>query len=572
MFLLPCTGRKPSLGCFALSGAVGMTYQLVWTRALILVIGSSTYAFTAILVTFLAGIALGSYLFPIFKNGEKHAFFAWIQAGIALSALAMAVFFEKLPGIFLGMISGSSTGPMARRDGPARCCLRIVVLIPTTLMGMTFPCVTGILAQGLGRLGADVGRFYAFNTVGAIAGTIITGFILIPLLGSLRSLSLGIGANLLAACVVMGIAFPQWRKRLAVGFTVTVILLTLLPAWSTKVMHSGVAVYPQTYLELEGKDVIEGRFKDMEIPFSKEGISTTVALVVDGEGNRALLVNGKTDASSAPEDLRTMSMTAFVPMVLHPDPRRVAIIGLGSGVTAGVASLFRSTEAIDVVELEPAVAQAARYFERENFGVLDDARLKLVFEDGRSFVQGAAETYDILISQPSNPWISGVSSLFTKEFMEEARERLAPGGAFCLWVQGYSIAPADLKMVLRTFQVVYPDATLWQGSLFDYILVGWKGPPSRVTTDDILTRLAPNPGLGNVSGLEGKLAPDGLMDSFLLGPDGIEAYAGEGVINTDDRDILGFSAPRSLYRSSGLKIDEGIWRARTANYPPFVLP
>jgi spermidine synthase len=445
-----------------------------------------------------------------------------------------------------------------------------VILLPTILMGMTFPCVTGILTRGLGRLGGSVGRYYAYNTMGAIGGSVLAGFFLIPHFGSQRTLSLGIGANILIAAIVLSMVRRERTRIFAAGFAVVAVALWFLPSWSAKVMHSGVSIYGQKFVGQGERSDLSSRFEGMEIPFSKEGISTTVAVAKDAHGNRALIVNGKTDASSTSFDLETMVKTAFIPMILHPAPERVAVIGLGSGVTVGVAGLFDGVSTIEVVELEPAVIEAARYFEGENFSILDDPRAAFHIDDGRSFVQGTGESYDIIISEPSNPWISGVSSLFTREFMVEAKNRLAPGGIFCMWIQGYRISPADMKMILRTFAAVYPDATLWQGSVFDYILIGWKDGPVQAGMVTIQDRVDRNPDLARARALYEDLTPDGLIDSFRLGPREIVEYSGPGPLNTDDLDILEFSAPRSLYRSDSIKVEEGIWKARYGVFPPFI--
>jgi hypothetical protein len=268
--------------------------------------------------------------------------------------------------------------------------------------------------------------------------------------------------------------------------------------------------------------------------------------------------------------MTTQVRLALVPMVLRPGARRVAVIGLGTGVTAGTAGLFGSTRSIDIVELEPAVVEAARYFGAENNGILSDPRARVHFDDGRSFFDSRRAAYDVIVSEPSNPWISGVSNLYTLEFFRSIRESLAEGGVFGLWVQGYTISRESYALILRTFLDVFPDATLWRLHESDTLLLGRKGGDPLIASAAIRTSLMDSPKVVAAFGERGELPLDPLFTSFLLGPREIRRFAGPGARNTDDRNILEFSAPRSLYRHEWRGILDEIVQVKASVLPPFL--
>jgi spermidine synthase len=565
-FPAPALPEKFLLWSLAVSGAVGMMYQIVWVRALVLVIGSSTYAFSAILVTFLLGIALGGIFFGRLRSPVGYRFFAGLQFGIAVSALLLIPLFDLLPGVFLHLFKGFENSFLYIHFIQFLV-VTTVVLVPTILMGMNFPCLTGLLTREVRNFGGDLGRYYACNTVGAIAGTLLAGFLFIPFVGSQKTLVLGIGMNIAVGFAVLACAYPARKKAVALLSMAVLLPALFFPSWDRRAMASGVFYIgkgPETLEELLSERI-------QEILYFKEGISSTIAVGRFHTGVVALLVNGKVDASNHVDDMEAQANLANIPLLLHPDPKMVTIIGLGIGVTAGTASLYTQPVQIDVIELEPAVADASRHFIEENHRVLEDPRVRLHFDDGRSFLAAAEETYDVIISEPSNPWMAGVANLFTREFFANVREGLSPGGIFCQWLQGYSIAPEELKLVARTFLTVFPSATLWQAAEGDFLLLGRKGKSRRTDSESVLGRLRKNPRLEDAFRHHGSHSPVvGTFANFLLGPEELRAYAGTGPLNTDDRPYLEFSAPRSLYsRNAYAENRREILGFKTSSFPPF---
>ncbi len=231
-----------------------------------------------------------------------------------------------------------------------------------------------------------------------------------------------------------------------------------------------------------------------QILYHKEGIAATVTVRKQGS-ELFLQANGKTEASTGP-DMRTQKLLAHVPMMLHPDPKSVIVIGLASGVTVGSAATY-PVERIDCVEIAPAMVEVARtFFADANGHVLDDPRVSVILEDGRNHIAFTDRTYDVIISEPPNPWISGVSNLFTREFFELSKARTNPGGVVGVWFQAYNMSPDEFRMIARTFADVFEHASLWElDPSVDYMFVGTVGGAPTAEYATAAARLA-DPAIG----------------------------------------------------------------------------
>lgn len=552
----------------ALSGAVSMVYEIAWTRALALVIGSSTYAFSAMLVAFLVGIAGGaaaySYIWGTRRAGP--ATFAALQAGIGLSVVLVMLAFERLPEIFLqALLRSQSPGFVQVVQAVVS---GLALLGPALLIGATFPCAVAVCASTAARAASDTGRLYAGNTLGAIAGTVLTGFVLVPTIGVHASIKTGIVANLAVAALLFALPFravPVRRWGIAVAALVVAALVPLLPRWNLEVMSSGVAIYAMEYIpDALGGTVAPWRAQ-REIIYYRDGPSATVAVAKTGE-RISLMVNGKVDASSDLADMPTQFMLGHLPLLLHPDPREVLVIGLGSGITTGTVSRH-PVRRLDIVEIEPAVVEASSFFTRQNDDVLRDPRTRLVVADGRNFLLTTPSRYDVITSAPSNPWIGGVASLFSREFFGLASQRLRPGGLMVQWIQGYGLAPDDLAMVVATFRSVFPATSVWQVAQGDYLLVG-RADPAPIDVASLKARW------GAVRGIRDDLQKIGIVDwpgvlgVFLLGEADVTRLSAGRKLNTDDWLGLEFSAPRGLLRDTVAVNYRLFQQARTSSLPP----
>jgi spermidine synthase len=261
-----------------------------------------------------------------------------------------------------------------------------------------------------------------------------------------------------------------------------------------------------------------------------------------------LLVNGKPDASTG-SDMSTQLISAHAPMMMHPDPKRVLTIGLASGITVGSIARY-SVEAIDCAEISPAMTRAARYFDDHNHRVLDDPRLTMFVADGRNHVALTDRTYDVITSEPSNPWMAGVADLFTKEFYLHCRERLNDGGVMCSFLESYSLDGSSFRSILRTFHEVFPNMLLWQTNQPDFLMIGSKGP-IRIDADAVAARLA-NPSVAaDLSRINIGRVED-LFGHVLLDGDAVAAFTAGAPIHTDDSASVEYRSPRTFYTNKDL--------------------
>ena len=559
------------LAGIGLSGAASMVYEVAWTRALSLVVGSSTYAFSAMLTTFLVGLALGSFLFARIwgKRPPDAALFGWLELAVGLSALALVPTFERMPDLVLMIfkrLSPSPTGALLTQFGISFG----LMIVPTMLIGATFPCAVQICARGLPRVGRDIGKVYSVNTVGTIVGTLLAGFLLVPWLGAQASMTAAAGINVAVGAAALAASTPTRRfGRLAAALPLVLLFIAgavLVPRWNRQLMVGGVSIYVQRFTSEADP---AARFRDdaasRQLLYYREGINSTVA-VERSERTTSLKVGGKVDASNG-ADMTTQLMLGHLPILLHPRPERVLAIGLGSGVTVGALTRHPVVREIDVVELEPAVVEASDFFAEENRNALRDPRVRLVIGDARNFVLANTSQYDIVTSEPSNPWMAGVANLFSREFYQLVRRRLADDGIMVQWVHGYSLFPRELKMIVNTFRQVFPHSTLWRTMLGDYLLVGGATP---LTVDYRLLeeRIAAAPAIReDMALLRLDAAPD-LLTFFLLDEGDLARFALGASENTDDKPLLEFAAPMALYADTTDANSQLLTQVRTSEFPP----
>jgi len=553
----------------ALSGAASMVYEIAWTRALILVIGSSTYAFSAMLTTFLFGLALGSFLFARLQGKTKIGLtsFGFLEVAIGFSTLLLLPTFSLMPDMVLKILSFTSSSYNIALLSQFFISF-LVMIIPTTLIGATFPCLVQACTASLARLGRDIGRVYAANTLGTICGSFIAGFFLIPHVGIQSSLITAASTNVLAGAGIIMVSSWQslgWRRFLAYAFLPLLAVFTYFqPAWDRGIMVSGVSVYGQKFLHPSSQG-LHAETKSRKLLFYQEGINSTIA--VEQTANlTSLKVDGKVDASNG-ADMLTQLMLGHLPIFLHPDPKTVLVIGLGSGVTAGAISQHPAVKEIDIVELEPAVIQASSFFTRENRDVLRDPRVRVNISDARNFILASRKRYDVISSEPSNPWMAGVANLFSLEFYQICREHLAEGGIMVQWVHGYSLFPRELKMIVNTFRKVFPHTTIWRTLKGDYLLLGTQ---KEITIDYNLlrTRYESSQTVQEDFTIFGWQSPLALLTLFLLDEEDTTRYAAGALENTDDLPLLEFSAPLALYAQT-TDLNHSVLRAeRTHDLPP----
>jgi spermidine synthase len=535
------------LVCFALVGATAMSYEIGWTRLLSTQLGSSTYAFTLMLGTFLAGIVLGSALFELWsrKHATTSKTFALTQTLTALAALAFLIFFTHLIEVLPPILR--ATHESFRGLVLAQFVTSALAMLPTSVVfGFNFPAAMLLIAgpqssTGPGA-GSAVGRAYAWNTLGAIIGAVAAGFWLLPQLGSFQLIAATAGVNLALAAALSLAAERHPRRFIALALNLFLLIAAGLVGFSNYFYDPAVASFNTVmYWNLYDRPLSPRENAHLvDVVYFKDGLNSTIS-VAKTDDYISLRTNGKVDASN--HDAVTQLLVGHLGALAHL-PRRVLLIGFGSGMTASALVEYPEMERLDIVEIEPAVLAAAPLLTQLNRNVLQDPRVHVTLDDARNFLFTTRDRYDLIISEPSNPWIAGVATLFTSEFYRAVQARLAPGGVFVQWVQAYSLYPEDLKMLIATFLGEFRGATLWHGDAPDLILMAPTPPAGEILrrARELYIRSSLQEDFRQL-GME-KAA--GLFGFYLLDDAGLRKFSSGARSNTDDLTLLEYHAPRSL--------------------------
>jgi spermidine synthase len=536
-----------------LSGLAALMYEVLWTRLLITLIGSSTYAFSLVLVAFITGITAGSFLVGQrwSLKAERVRLLILCQLGIAAGTMLALPLFERLPFLLWKLtlylpLTDQNFGLFLAVE---YCCCVLLMLVPTVLMGMSLPLVVGIVTDvSGGRIGRSVGIVFSVNTLGTVVGAVLAGAVLIPAIGIQQSFSVGIGVNVVAAMVMIAVAM-RWRT----GWRVVAVVALMVGA-----TFYGVAVPPLDqdilasgiYRKL--KETPPGTYQDFlrslrrrAVVFSSEGAHANVAVMeyLDGSNLRVLTINGKPDASNG-QDMPTQMLLGHLPMMLHPNPRSVFVIGLGSGATVG-AVLTHSVDSVRCLEIAPEVVDASRYFSDINGNCLDETRLHMTIDDAHTFLRLVPAAYDVIISEPSNPWIAGIGNLFSQEYFAVCRSRLAGGGVMAQWLQTYETDDRIVQLVLNTFQSVFPYTQVWMPTSGDLILLG-SDRSLDALPDSLNERFSIPAVRASLRGISIH-SIFALLTTQVLTSEATYAVTNGEPINTENNPALEFQAPRTLH-------------------------
>jgi spermidine synthase len=529
---------------FGVSGFCALVYQLTWNRILSLLLGSSVYAFSLILSIFILGLALGTVFFArmVTRMQDLVKVFGLLQIGIGISALVALPFFGEIPFVNRWVYQNWDIDFSAVQLSNLLIIFSLL-FFPTFFMGGQFPVVVKLLTRNLSNLGSDVGRVYASNTVGTIVGSFVGGFFMIPILGIQNSILTAVFINILLSVGLLSLTknLPTWMKF----YGLPLILLACLfggysmSAWDKAVISSG------SFMPYRIKDLKEAEAKTNRILFYKEGTHTTVTTELAVSGNIFLRVNGKTDASLA-LDMRTQLLSGYLPMFFQSNPESVLVIGQGSGITLGAVEQFPAVKEIDLVEISPTVIEGSQFFGPFNHQALDDDRLTTILEDGRNHVALSDKKYDVIISEPSNPWISGVGALFTVDFFHLLKDRLSEKGVACIWVHT-NMSPDSFKSITRSFSTVFPHVTMWESIVGDdYLLIG-SAEEYGLPYENV-GNLLKQDSIGQDLKRIGIHSVRDLFSLMIMSRDQILRFSGEAPIHTDDNSLLEFNAPKYIYK------------------------
>ena len=529
-----------------LSGAAALIYEVVWTRSLALVMGSTTYALSTMLAAFMTGLTVGGYLGGLWADRTKNPSFAFglIEAGIAIFGLITLIFIKSLSPLYAWVfytfhLSFSSFSL-------AQFILSfILMLIPTTLMGATFPLVLKARARNLGEIGRETGDVYSINNLGAILGSVAAGFILIPAFGVTTTNIVAASINLVVALIILTISSSQSNKVWSIVLMWGIFLISL---FLTIYVH--VPPYIYNYYKASrypSYTVFREANKWEKLIFEKEGVQGMIQVFRDARNNTLKLVNnGKTEGSVtrigiqiegvSAIDWANQLLLAYLPLEINRDAQSFLNIGLGTGTTLRAAMSDRILQEIDCVEINPIVLEAVqRYFYPELF---QDPRIKFVVADARNYLLLVPKSYDIISSEPSYPVEQGVSNLFSVEFFRLVKSRLTEDGVFAQWLPGYLLSEEDRKVMIRTFGSVFPNTYVWYVvNSNDIIFVGSNS--SLLEPRDIFERI------------EKREKAQGMWGSYQLWlrPEDVRMIVKEeGKVNSDDRPFLEFTTSRNMLK------------------------
>ncbi|MDQ3263608.1 MAG: spermidine synthase [Myxococcota bacterium] len=548
--IYPAIAVRAALFGVAVSGFTSMLYEVLWIRLLAIVMGGSTYAFTLILTAFILGIGLGSFWLMRRKESQDALWlFGRLQIALVVAVAIALPLYVRLPHLFYvaqyGLNRSPMTWPWYQGVVFFFCCL--VLLIPTFFMGAAFPAAARVATSKVAELGRQLGGVYLWNTLGTILGAAAGGLWLMPALGMEGSFALGLLCNLIAGGWALSVAPRAGESRaravapMALGL-IAVVALAGTWGWSGYVANGAMfrsRGAPYASFEQQRK-VVEA---DQVLFHDDDTFATVLVAAHEGGHHKFMKINGKVDASNG-ADIDTQILAGHFGVLFHPrEVKNVLLIGAGAAVTAG-SLLSHPIERLDLVEISPAVIEGARFFGEDNHHALDDPRTHVHIEDAKTFMALSKMKYDLVVSVPSNPWVAGVSGLFTQDFFRHVSKHMTDDGILVQWIHTYDSSEPLVRLVLRTMRDTFPDSTTWLGP-HDLAMVASKQPLA-FDFGVIAQRMQREQAAQDLARCE-------VRDLFTLlakqvhSPARQKEFAGEGPLNTDDRNSLEYDSARAFF-------------------------
>jgi predicted membrane-bound spermidine synthase len=516
-------GARLAIALYCVAGGVALGYEVVWTQSIVQFMSTRTFAFAVVLATYLCGLVLGSALYArrADRIRDPWGLFGLLIAAAGLLAIvqiaglgAWLVGLQTRAEWLVMQAGGSELAGMSARFAVAAMC---VVFLPTTLLGAAFPIALR-LSVDRNHVGRDVGVVVALNTLGGIAGVLLTGFVLVPGLGLVRTL-----AVLGALAAVIGL-LAVWR-----GKGVSTSLRLGVAAVAVLAVGIGALTPPQHLATL-----MPGA-RNGQISFYAEGRGGTVAVVEQGRGDNRfsrLYIQGVSNTGDAMPSLRYMRLQALLPLLIHNgEPRSALVIGFGTGITAGAMLRYRDLQHPVVAELLPEVLAAAPNF-KGNFDAIHDPRLDIRLRDGRRELLRSAERYDMITLEPPPPSAAGVVNLYSRDFYQLAASRLEQNGVVAQWLPLPTQNDEESRSLVRSFIDVFPYATLWTTEFHEMLLVGSLQPLNLDMTT--IRKRFEQPEIAAALGEVGVDSVEALLATWVTDRAGLERYAGDAPAVTDD--------------------------------------
>ncbi len=540
---------------FGLSGLLAMAYQIGWTRVLIVSLGSSVYCFTIILALYLAGLSLGSAL--ISKLAERTqsplAWFGLLEGIVALTVYSGTFWFGKLPHLTAWAFRASEGHPLSFYFYETLIAAP-VVLPPTLALGALFPIAARSYREVVGKTGRAVGTIYAANTLGTILGSLGAGFFLVPLIGTRKMVLMAAVSSAVIGLLALAVA-PRARHLKVIAATIAVVAIIGATARPPLIRLSDVNYGLVSILRDERKsqasavnaDNISKQKATLQkspslerLIYYREGLNAAVAVSAD-DRHRFLLINGKGDASTSPDDMKTQSLLGHLPMIFAPRSQDVLVIGLGAGVTTHAVLTYPDVKRVHTVEIESGVIEASDFFKDVNGEALQDPRSHLVIDDARIWLSYTEQEYDVIISEPSNPWIAGINSLFTLDFYHQVDQKLRPEGIFCQWIHTYEISEDSIYTIMRTIGKTFSNVTIFS-NYNDMLIIAQKDAQHKPSVDYAFSLPEVASDLADI----GIKHPSSIAPFYKASLKQLLAGHEEGPLNTDDNCYLEHKAPLEL--------------------------
>ena len=527
-----------ALTAICISGLSALALEVVWTRVLTLSFSATVYSFAIMLASFLFGIFQGSRIAShlIDQRLDPMRYFGFLECGIGASVALLALLSFIAPELF-GRLLWGFTAFTRGNFGFASVVAQFIVsglliALPTLLLGATFPAAVKICTPSAGRVGFGTGRVYAANTAGAIIGSLLAGFVFVPLLGSKVSL-LVIGLLFFANGLMLldcrtGRAFASLRDSRVLGL----LAIGVVAAGVT------LALPRQTVMNYNQQSTTRP-----DLLYHGEGVSHSVDIVRAQKGDVIMMVDGNIEADTSFTQRRHFILKGHLPLLLHPAPREIAVVGLGLGITLAAAARNPAVESIQVIELNPEMVQAHQHLRDVTGGVLDNPKVHIRIDDGRNFLSMTDRKFDMITADPIHPRISGVGYLFTEEYYRAIKERLRDGGVVCQWMPMYNISRESFDVAFRTFAQVFENASFWYVRGHG-LFVATAGPFS-IDWADLKARAGDRVVAKDLASIEIN-SPAELLSYLFMGPEQIRAYLASAPgkrLNTDANAYLEYHSP-----------------------------
>jgi len=445
---------------FALAGFISLSYEVLWTRLLVFKLKMTVYAFSIMLTTFLVGIGIGSVVvaiiekFNLIKNHSK--VFGIVQILVGLAGLSTIILFSQIDSYPIFDIVGffKSTLSWKKLIFTEILLSAMIMLVPTILMGMTFPLISRIFTQNVKVVGKTIGTIYAINTVGCILGSFFTGFFLVKIFGTQKTIVLiSLIALIIGTAIVVfnsqGIKRPKKTQKISIVFLIVMWLIAL----------SVILWLPKDLLFNYYNIYEEQAFKDTKIIYANEGIECVTTVHQYPGGYRGISTSSVNVAGTHYTHRTTQKLQAHIPMLIHPNPKEVLQIGFGSGETSHIVTTY-DIKQLDLVDISKEVIETStKYFNDINKNVASNHKFNPIIMDGANYIYLTKKKYDLILNDASWPGYTGCSALYSKDYFENAKKRLKKGGIMTSWFP--IVEGEEFRILLKTFHSVFPHVSIW---------------------------------------------------------------------------------------------------------------